>query len=241
VFVALEREWGRLVSAPSLCEAQQRWWSAEAALRGAPAAEIVTRVAWRGYSTTAEGAAVLSALLRVAVFPFASRCLLQALAPRIEAENVYTPTFGHRVGEGWRHPSDTAAELVAECFAAIVRHSGEDHGDVARLVVGEAVRRLRTARQAERRHQRRTVNLSSSAAALSVDLFATRSVPEWLAGAVVSALRQGRLNDQQAALLYATRVKGLPASEAGRLQRLPPKAVYHALSMAERALVGSVA
>jgi DNA-directed RNA polymerase specialized sigma24 family protein len=173
--------------------------------------------------------------LRVASCPFASRCLLQALLPRIEAENVYTPTFGHGVGEHWRDPGDTAADLVAECFAAIVRHSGQNHEDVARLVVGEAARRLRTARQAERRHQQRSVPFGP-APALRADLFGARSVAEWLASAVVSSLKAGTLTEQQAALLYATRVKGLPASEAGRLQRLAPRAVYHALSTAERAL-----
>lgn len=229
------------MASPSLREAEKRWWVAEPALRGLRAAEIVARVAWSGYSTSDEGVCLLSSLLRISKCGLASRCLLQALLPRMEAENVYTPTFGFGVGEQWRHPGDVAAELVAECFAAIVRHSGQEHEDVARLVVGEATRRMRTARQAERRHQQRTVHLDGLGAAFSVDLFGTRSVAEWLASAVISGLREGRLTEEQAALLYATRVKGLPASEAGRLRHLAPRAVYYALSMAERALVGRAA
>jgi|GEM_PF-2424297 len=247
VFVGLDREWEHLALSPALSGAVGRWWAAEPVLAGLSAGEIVARVRWDGYAATGEGAMLLSSLLRLASYPYASRCLLQALVPRIEAENVYTPTFGHGVGERWRHPADTAAELVAECFAAIARHAGERHQDVARLVVGEATRRLRTARQAERRHQQRTVALeargamSRSSGPLRGDLYSARSVAEWLASAVVGALKDGRLTEGQAVLLYATRVKGLPASEVGRLQRLAPKAVYHALYMAERALVGRAA
>jgi DNA-directed RNA polymerase specialized sigma24 family protein len=244
VFMSLEQEWGYLARTPEVRACQREWWAAEPALKGFAAGDVVERVKWEGHQTSEEGASLLSALLRLAACRSASRCLLQVLLPRLAAENVYTPTFGHGVGEGFRRPADTAADLVAECFAAIWRHAGEDHSghDIGRLLVGEATRRLRTARQAERRHQLRTVTLDAhKARQLSTGLFGARSRAEWLASAVVEARREGLLSPEQAALLYATRVQGLPASEVGRRQRLAPRAVYHALFRAEHALLSRAA
>ncbi|MCL6092083.1 MAG: hypothetical protein M1435_03955 [Actinobacteria bacterium] len=242
MFVSLEHEWPHVVATPATRACEQRWWAVEPALEGLAAGEVVDRVRWEAYTPVPEGAKLLCALLRVAWCRAASRCLMQALLPRLRAENVYTPIFGHGVDGGWRRAGDTAADLVAECFAAIRRHAGEDHPDVARLVVGEAVRRLRTARQAERRNESRSVVLSPlQASRLSCGLLSARSEAEWLASAVVDALRAGHLSAEQAALLYATRVQGLPASEVGRRQGMAPRAVYHALSTAERALVSRAA
>lgn len=238
VFEALDRDWERLATSPATRAREPGWWAAEPEIAGLHAGEVVQRVGWSGYWPSAEGANLLSALLRLATCPFAARSLLQALLPRIKAENVYTPTFGHGVGEAWRRPADTAADLVAECFAAISRHAGEDCEDVPRLVLQEAARRLRTARQAERRYQKRTPVLASSHPALApVELYNARSGPEWLATAVLDALRCGLISQSQAALVYATRVKGVPASEVGRKQGLAPRAVYYALGVAERALL----
>ncbi len=244
VFLSLEHEWEYLGETPAMRACQRDWWAAEPALEGLAANDVVERVRWKGYRTSPEGASLLSALLRLAACRSASRCLLQALLPRLAAENVYTPAFGHGVGECFRRRADTAADFVAECFAAIWRHAGEDRPghDIGRLLVSEAARRLRTARQAERRHQLRTVALGPyEAGHLCAGLFGARSRAEWLASAVVEARRQGRLSAEQAALLYATRVQGLPASEVGRRQGLAPRAVYHALSRAEQALLSRAA
>lgn len=238
VFLALEREWEHLAISAKMRASEPRWWAAEPTLAGLHAGEIVGRVRWVGYWPCPEGAAVLSSLLRLAVCPFAARSLLQALLTRIRAENVYTRSFGHGVGDTWRRPADTAADFVAECFAAIRRHAGEDRREVPQLVVREAARRLRTARQAELRHQKRTLALASSEGALvPTGLYSGRSGAEWLASAVLDALHRGLISQRQAILVYATRVKGLPASEVGRDQGLPPRAVYHALAVAERALL----
>jgi hypothetical protein len=238
VFLALDREWGRLAGSPLMRASEKAWWAAEPSLAGLHASEIVKRVTWCGYWPSAEGTGVLSALLRLAACPNAARSLLQALLPRIRAENVYTRSFGHGVGDPWRRQADTAADFVAECFAAVRRHAGEDREDISRLVVQEAARRLRTAREAERRHQRRTLALSSGGAALvPAGLYSGRSSAEWLASAVLDAWRDGVISQHQAALVYATRVKGVPASEVGRQQGLPPRAVYYALTVAERALL----
>jgi DNA-directed RNA polymerase specialized sigma24 family protein len=149
--------------------------------------------------------------------------------------------YGHGVGERWPRPADTVADLVAECFAAIKRHAGEDRADVDRLIVGEAARRLRTARQAQRRYQSRTAAPALGERGQSTgDFSSARSGAEWLAGAVVDAVGRGQLSVAQARLLYAVRVKGLPASEVGRAQGLAPKAVYYALDRAEAALVASL-
>lgn len=242
MFVSLEQEWSHIVATPEMRACERGWWASEPALDGLVAREVVELVGWDAYTPSPEGASLLSALLRLAACDGAVRCLIQALLPRLKAENVYTPAFGHGVGGCWSRPADTAADFVAECFAAIKRHAGEDHPDVARLVVGEAGRRLRTARQAQRRHESRTVVLGPRHAAhASSGLLSARSEAEWITIAVLEALRHGQLSDEQAVLIYATRVLGFPASEVGRREGLAPKAVYYALSRAERALLSRAA
>jgi len=210
----------------------------EPVLCGANAYEVVARVTWDGYVPSPGGAVLLSALLRLAGAEVWARGLLQALLPRIRAENVYTAAYGYGVAECWQRPIDTAADLVAECFAAIRRHAGEDRDHVERLIVGEAARRLRTARQAQRRYQSRTATLMPChASRATAELAASRSSAEWLASAILSALGRNALSAEDARLLYAVRVMGLPASEAGRSTGMAPKAVYHALVRAERALL----
>ena len=133
-------------------------------------------------------------------------------------------------------------DLVAECYSSITRHAGEDREDVARLVLQEATRRLRTARQRHRRDQSRTVPLAPAHCLRATsELWAARSGAEWLAGAVVDAVRGGRLSVREARLIYATRVSGLRASEAGRREGMPARAVYYALAQAELALTGRAA
>ena len=92
--------------------------------------------------------------------PLAARALLQAMLPRLRRRGVLIARYGHGVGDSWKRPADTLADLVAECYSAIRRHAGEDRDDVPRVVLQEATRRLRTARrQAQRRYQARTVLL----------------------------------------------------------------------------------
>ena len=84
---------------------------------------------------------------------------------------MLTPKYGHGIGEGWQRPLDTVADLVAECFAAVKSHAGEEVDDVARLVLQEATRKLRTARQAQRRyHYRTAILLSDHARYAAADL-----------------------------------------------------------------------
>lgn len=223
-------------------EEASSWAAAEPDLLCTGIEQLVSRVTWEGFRTSSEGAAILSALLRLAGSALAARALLQALLPRIRLERVATPTYGHGVGETWPRPSDTTADLVAECFASIKRHAGEHHRDVARLVIAESARRLRTARQGQRRWHSRTT--AAEAAELSVlvsgDMLEARSGPEWLAAALFDAVRAGRLGPREARILYAARVKGLPASEVGRQEGLGAKSIYYALAQAERAFLSSL-
>jgi hypothetical protein len=242
IFESLEKEWRWTVRCQAAQEEARRWGASEPALRCKSIDELVSGVAWSGYRPFGNGAAVLSALLRLAASPLAARALLQALLPRIRVEKVATPTYGHGLGESWPRPSDTAADLVAECFAAIKRHAGEDNPSVDRLIVREGTRRLRTARQGQRRWQCRTVCAEplELSGLCSADLLEARSGPEWLAAAVLDAVRAGTLDATQARLLYAARVKGMPASEVGRCEGLAERAIYYALAQAERALVESL-
>ncbi|HTW09510.1 MAG TPA: hypothetical protein VME46_18530 [Acidimicrobiales bacterium] len=244
VFDRLEREWEQLARSPLMQAEAARWADREPAL--APgrlgAGAVVGAVAWCGYEPGPGGQAVLSALLRVSLSPLAARALLQALLPRLRAERVNSPTYGHGLGEHSCFPSDTAAQLVAECYVGIRRHAGEDRTDVHRLLVTRAVRRLRTARQVQRRYQSRTVVLARpDLVEGSVAAREALSEAEHLAGVVVSALQTGRLSLAQARLVYAARVQGWPAAVVGRATGMPPRAVYHALSRAEQAVAASVA
>lgn len=242
IFAALDREWARLARRPEMASALQRWAQRCPCLAGARSAqELVARAHWHGYAATPESRPVLRALLVLAGDELAGRALLQALLPRLRAERVDSPRFGHRLGEHAQSAADTAADLVAECYGALRRHAGEDHADVARLVVQEATRKLRTARQAQRRYQERHCVPSGLEAMAPASLSSSaRTDAEWLALAVCRAVRSGALPLDQARLLYAARVKGEPACEVGRQHGLRPKAVYYALARAEQAfLVGA--
>lgn len=240
IFASLDHEW-RTVTRTAVFWEQARGWSAsEPALVDwtVDGAVGLVPVTWDGYEPLGRGADVLSALLRLATSPAAARALLQALLPRLRSERVLVPAYGHGVGERWQCPADTVADLVAECFASITRHAGEDRDDVARLLVREATRRLRTVRRAQRRYQERTVPMVAAHGRwAATDLTASRSTAEWLAVALTDAVRSRSLSAAQARLVYATRVKGVPASEVGRCHGMRPKAVYYALAQAESALL----
>lgn len=243
IFEGLDHEWARLSGPAGGVGRLARWAAAEPALAGCPSlGQLPGLVAWDGYRPSGPGGQVLSALLRLATDPVAARALLQALLPRLRAERVATARFGHGVGEYAQAPADTMADLVGEAFAAICRHAGEDRPDVARLVVQEAARRLRTARQAQRRYQQRALPLRE------------RDLERWAAGpgqgptaaervarAVCQAVASGHLSRADGRLVYAARVKGLSALEVGRAEGLPGKTVYYALAKAERALLATAA
>jgi hypothetical protein len=242
IFESLQHDWDKLARTRAAIAEASRWAEAEPQLLGGGPREVVSRVAWTGYRPVPDGAAVLSALLHLAVHPFAARTLLHVMLPRIRAERVRTPTYGHCLGESWPTPEDTLADLVAECFTAIKRHAGEDRADADRLIVSEAARRLRTARQVQHRYQCRTASLpEGDLGRASGDLSSGISSAERLARALVSAVREGCLRQEQARLLYATRVKGMPASEVARCEGIPPGAIYYAISTAERALLAGTA
>jgi DNA-directed RNA polymerase specialized sigma24 family protein len=238
IFENLEREWIHASGQPEMKARSRAWAAAEPTLEGCSDSDgVLHLVTWEGRRPSDQGSRVLSAMLRQATDPLAARTLLQALLPRIKTEKVITPKYGHGVSETWQRPWDTVADLVAECFAAVKRHAGEDVDDVPRLVLREATRKLRTARQAQRRYHDRTVILvSDHPTYAAADLSVARSGAEWLAAALTEAVRSRHLSKTDARLVYATRVKGLPASEVGRYAGMPPKAVYYALARAERTL-----
>jgi hypothetical protein len=243
LFTSLDVEWRRTARSALAARHVEAWGLCEPVLAAhAGLASVVAAVTWDGYRPRGPSAEVLGALLRLAADALAARTLLQALVPRLRAEKVLSPRFGHGVGEQAVSPADTMADLVSESWAAIRRHAGQDHPDVARLVVQEATRKLRTARQAQRRYQQRNTQWEPGLAArCSQDLGAARSGAEWLAVALCDAVRSKALSAAQARLVYATRVQGLTVSEAARTQGYGLKAVYHALARAEQAFVSRAA
>jgi DNA-directed RNA polymerase specialized sigma24 family protein len=242
-FTSLDHEWRALARSTAFAEQVREWSFREPALATwtVDGAGALCPVIWEGYEPVGRGAEVLSVLLRLATSPVAARALLQALLPRLRSERVQVPAYGHGVGERGQAAADTVADLVAECFAAIVHHAGEDRDDVARLLVQEATRKLRTVRRAQHRYQERTVTMPAAHDGwATTDLTASRSSAEWLAVALTDAVRSQSLTAAQARLVYATRVKGVPASEVGRHHGMRPRAVYYALAQAESALLSRV-
>jgi DNA-directed RNA polymerase specialized sigma24 family protein len=235
IFASLDHEWRALARSAAFGEQARQWSAQEPALAEWALGRTmsVPPVTWDGYQPAGTGAEILSALLRLATSPAAARALLQALLPRLRAERVTLPAYGYGLAGREQGAGDIVADLVAECFAAISRHAGEDRDDVDRLLVREATRRLRTVRRAQRRYQERTVPMvAAHDGRASTDMAASRSSAEWLAVAVTDAVRSRSLTAAQARLVYATRVKGLPASEVGRRHGMRPRAVYYALARA---------
>ena len=239
LFANLDDEWRIMARCRPLQARCQAWAAAEPALlHSADPRALVSLVTWDGFQPSDVGSRALTALLRLAVEPLAARVLLQTMLPRLKAERALMAKYGQGVGESWQRPIDTVADLVAECYSAVKRHAGEDRDDVPRVLLQEATRRLRTARQSQRRYQARTVLfVPGHFDGASADLSVARSGAEWLATALMDAVRTSRLSTLEAGLLYGTRVKGLPASEVGRCAGLRPKAVYYALARAEQALL----
>ncbi len=243
IFASLDNEWRALARSAALREQARGWSAREPALAAwtVDGAMGLSPVTWYGYEPAGTGADVLSALLRLATSPTAARALLQALLPRLKAERVTLPAYGHGVGERWQGAADTVTDLLAECFASITRHAGEDRADVSRLLLSEATRRLRTVRRAQRRYQERTVPMAAGHDGwASTDMAGSRTSAEWLAVVLTEAVRSQSLTAAQAGLVYATRVKGLPASEVGRRHGMRPRAVYYALARAESVLLSRV-
>lgn len=242
LFDGLDNEWRRTTRNPKAANLLTAWTAVEAGLTGCVTVQdVLARVRWQGYQPAPDSQAVLSALLRLSgTDALAARALLQALLPRVRAERVAVARFGHGLGEHGQAPSDTMADLVAECFAAIKRHAGEDRPDVSRLVLQEATRKLRTARQAQRRYQERN-GPRAEGTGPAAELWSARTSAEWLARSLCQAVQAGHLSRSDARLVYATRVKGVPASEVGRAAGLAPKAVYYALARAEQALMAGAA
>jgi DNA-directed RNA polymerase specialized sigma24 family protein len=239
IFAGLQRDWERITGRLEMKARFHEWAMAEPVLERCSGANgIVRSVRWQGRRPTEEGASVMAALERQAADPLAARTLLQALLPRIRTEKVLVPKYGHGIDEAWQRPADTVADLVAECFVAVKRHAGEDRDDVARLVLQEATRRLRSARQVQRRYHLRTaLLLPDHPGSATADLSEARSSAEWLAVTLTDAVRSNHLSKGEARLVYGARVKGLPVSEVGRRVGMPPKAVYYALERAERSLI----
>ena len=250
LFAGLEQEWQRLASCETAAAVMAGLVEIEPELAHcASLAGAVAMVSWDGRSPSRAGAGIISALLRQARLPLVARAVLQALVPRIQAERVASPVYGHGCGDYVQSPADTMGDLIGECYAAIRRHAGEDHADVARLILQEATRRLRTARQTDRRFRQRTAQLddvvtgppsaSGGRRHHVADLWSARTAVEWLAEAVIEAVRRGCLSVEEARLVYGARVSGLSVSEVGRREGIRGNSVYYALSRAELALVSA--
>jgi hypothetical protein len=235
VFTDLGAQWERISTTPAARRSHAAWARSQPSLDPyeSPAALVEEIICQRGTGS----ARLLGALLRLSGDPFAARTALQAVLPSLRAQPVLQPRYGYAWWEPCSKPDDIIADLVGAAWEAIRSHAGQSHDDPERLVVRAALRRLRTAREAQVRRLHATVSYDPARHDLGVHLDQARTTAERVTLLLIDAVRTGRLEVDQARLLYATSVAGLKATKAAPLAHLPkPRAVYHALQAAQAAL-----
>jgi hypothetical protein len=224
VYRSLDREWDQISASPASAGRLAVWAADEPALAGyCSPRDVLDAIAAPGGAELAHE--LLRCLLRQAADPLAARTFLQAVLPALRSARVWPPVEDH------------CAERVAATWEAIRAHAGASPQFPARFIVRIAERRLRTGREAQRRHDARLAVLEPDHLGAALELGDARPASEQVAIRVVDAFRSGRLSAVQARLLYATAVVGLRAADAGRVEGLRPGSVYRALDAAEAALV----
>jgi hypothetical protein len=222
VYQSLYRDWQQLGASPSAARRMSTWAAAEPALAGyhTPSA-LVAAIGATPRGPLAHD--LLRCLLRQAADPMAARTFLQAILPALSAAKVWSP--------------DHSAERIAATWEAIRVHAGESPQYPARFIVRIAERRLRTVREADRRHCARFEEINCDLDVGGVELDDARTAADQVELRVLAAFRSGKLTALQARLLYATAVVGLRACDAGRAVGLPSRSVYRALDDAEATLI----
>lgn len=222
---SLEREWEATASRPEATRALRRWAAAEPAL--APFVSltaVLEAVNCRGVSRTAND--ILGALLRVAdTEPLARRCLLQAIIPGLVSLARRYPGDGEH--------EDRFQEVLVLSVERIADLAGRDVTWPATAVVGHVRDQLR--REAPVRRSQHVALEDIPDLAAGPD----RSAAERLAGVVVDGYRRGALRREEAALLYATRVVGLPSARVAATLGLDADVVRSRRNRAEARLIDS--
>jgi hypothetical protein len=239
LFRELQQEWTSTASSRAARSALDRWSTDEEVFTGfVSPMEVVAAIQRRGDPERSR--VLLAALLRQADDALATRAVLQAILPGLSK----MPWAGSNlVGDGrrWVNLRDVDADLVACAWEEIHRRAGQTHSHPAKVLIGAVHRRLRTWREAHERCAARSTTFDWELHAPGVDLEWARPPAERLAARLVTAVAGGAISTEQARLIFATAVAGLPAAEVGRREGLAPRAIYFALSRAETNLARTCA
>lgn len=220
---ALEREWEHLVASEEAARALDHWQRIDPRLAGAGSVAGLVAAANRP-GQPEESNAILAGLLELSgQDPLARRCLLQALLPVLVSLAGRYPSAGETPDERLQQVLALALERIRDLCG-----TGERWPAVS---VANFVRdRLRRAEASARRTQRvpfdETRHLPASAPTAS----------ERLASVIVDGLRRGVLRQGEAAIVYTTRVAGVPCRALAAAQGLDPALVRTRRLRAERQL-----
>lgn len=218
-----------MASGTEAAAALRRWQASEPTLATIGSLEDVVTAAHRRGDGEAND--VLRALIRLAgADPVARRCLLQALMPGLVRLCGRFPF----VGDG---PDERLANVLTLALERIGELAGSDVAYPAAAVAWRVRDRLR---RAELAHQR--------AAAVPVgDLGAVgsarvgRSADEELTAFLVDGVRRGTLRAQDAALVYTTRVVGVPCHVLAAERGVDAVVLRTRRRRAERQLAAAIA
>ncbi len=226
----LQREWAAVAAGPEGERALRRWQASEPALAELRSVgELVATANRPGDETASE---VLRPLLRLAgVDPLARRCLLQAMLPGLVRLCGRHPSAGEDADERLAQVLTLALERIREL-------AGTDVAYPAAAVAWRVGDRLRRAEAVNRRSP--VVPLGHLGLEDRPGRPA-RSASEDLTALLVEGVRRGRVRQHDAALIYTTRVVGVPCHVLAADRGIDPTVLRTRRRRAERHLAAVVA
>lgn len=242
VYSSLTDEWTLLACTESARRALSTWARTEPDLRSfADPAQVVAACHHRGDSAAANQ--ILAAVLRVAdCDPLAERLVLQALLPALAACSRRASRRGW-IGGGaalWAGTDELDQDLLALAVERVRAAAGQHLEWPASTLAGQVWRRIRMAVDRHRAQTRRTVPLDPDPAG---DAWADPGGcwESRLARLLCDAVRDGTVAHRDGAVIYSTRVLGVPPAAAAYQLELDVRALWQRRRRAERALAASLA
>ncbi|MEW6475437.1 MAG: hypothetical protein AB1679_24545 [Actinomycetota bacterium] len=221
----LEREWAAVATGAGADRALRRWQASEPSLAGVRSLdELVATANQPGDETASE---VLRPLLRLSgVDPLARRCLLQALLPGLVRLCGRHPSAGEDADERLAQVLTLALERIRELAGTNVAYP-------AAAVAWRVGDRLRRAEAVSRRSP--VVPLGELGRAAPAPR-PPRSASEDLTALLVDGVRRGTVRQRDAALIYTTRVVGVPCHVLAADRGIDPTVLRTRRRRAERHL-----
>lgn len=240
IFRHLSTEWRRSGASPPAVAALARWATSHTELaRFASPAEVVDRCNDRRAGEEAQG--ILAVLLYGAGEDrWAARTFLQAVLPGLAAISRRYCDFASEWNpmheSVWQKISDLDQQVVATAYELIHALSGELHAWPANKVVDGTRGRVRSYAIAElRRRSRQAPDSDLDAPELVAP--PARTPAEELVGALIDAVRHGRLSPVDAGMVYGSRVAGHRVEDLAPLVGCHERSAYRHRARAEVVLI----